>query len=137
MKSFYLLVLGHARTFYLLVLGSCFTCPVSSEKFLFTCPWTNICVKTAVEIPSQSPKVQFHFGQMKKLYLLLNLSWTPRIDVNREIFTIFFRQWLLTAGCQGIQWLLTAGCHQRFRYCQPAVTSEIAADSQSNLWMIL
>ena len=31
---------------------------------------------------------------------------------------------------QGIQWLLTAGCHQRICYCQPAVTSEFAADSQ-------
>ena len=31
---------------------------------------------------------------------------------------------------QGIQWLLTAGCQQRIRYCQPAVTSEFAADSQ-------
>ena len=33
--------------------------------------------------------------------------------------------------------LLTAGCHQRNRYCQPAVTSEFAADSQYNLWMKL
>ena len=34
------------------------------------------------------------------------------------------------------QWLLTAGCHQRIRYCQPAVTSDFAADSQYNLWSI-
>ena len=33
--------------------------------------------------------------------------------------------------------LLPAGCHQRIRYCQPAVTSEFAADSQYDLWMKL
>ena len=33
--------------------------------------------------------------------------------------------------------LLPAGCHQGIRYCQPAVTSEFAADSQYYLWMKL
>ena len=49
-----------------------------------------------------------------------------KIDHSLHVLVFLFRQWLLTAGC-----------HQRIRYCQPAVTSEFAADSQYNLCMIL
>ena len=43
----------------------------------------------------------------------------------------------IDSGLSAAKSLLPAGCHQRICYCQPAVTSKFAADSQYNFWMKL
>ena len=84
------------------------------------------------EIPPNSKQISntLESENIGPVYELFKILWYVCVKETSPRDVAFKAVAIDSRLSQGIQWLLTAGCHQRIRYCQPAVTSEFAADSQ-------